>query len=230
MGDEYKGFKVGARLRGLVGSYPRAEDVLRVAEVGESERAALARLWVSEGIPFAFKKVPALYEETRRWLATGIDVDPKQISLGGSGRLGYSLDPGRWGERYDSKSSDLDYYAVSDQLFDRLRRDFELWSKEYREGVVQPFRGEPAYWEWNLRGTPKNIAKGFLNSNRVPNRQNYKQFRKVNDCLATLRSRLTQFDGGPAPQKKLTLRCYRDWRSYERQMSLNLRTAVQRNR
>ena len=70
--------------------------------VGQREKAILARLWISEGIPFAFRKCPGLYGEVRDSLAKGLELDAKQISVVGSGRLGYSLAPKRWGTAYDA--------------------------------------------------------------------------------------------------------------------------------
>ena len=40
--------------------------------------------------------------------------------------------------------------------------------------------------------------------------------------------RLQKADEGPKPPDKLTLRCYKDWRSYELQMTISLRAVVDR--
>ncbi len=56
-------------LAALNGVYPASEEVLHAAALGPRERSVVARLWVSEGIPFAFRECPALYEEARTWLA-----------------------------------------------------------------------------------------------------------------------------------------------------------------
>ena len=228
MGGGHRKFRVGARLRKLVGTYPKAKDLLEAAEVGKLEKATLARLWVSEGIPFAFKKCPGLYEEARRWLAERVEVDPKDISLAGSGRLGYSLAPTRWGQSYHPTSSDLDFFAVSESLFEGLREDFERWSEDFRTGSIHPYPSERQYWEANEKETPRNIARGFLDSKRVPNRGRYGRFRQLNGSLAVLKIKLHQFEGGPKPSGRLTLRCYRNWPAFERQLSINLSSAVKR--
>ena len=47
-----------------------AHDFLTVANEGGLDAcAALARTWISEGIPVAFKECPALYDSMRVWLA-----------------------------------------------------------------------------------------------------------------------------------------------------------------
>ena len=108
MVDETRAFAIRPQLAKLTETYPGPQDVLAAAAVGEREKAILARLWISEGIPFAFRGCPGLYEEVRDWLAKGLELDAKQISVRGSGRLGYSLAPKKWGERYEAMSSDLD--------------------------------------------------------------------------------------------------------------------------
>ena len=224
-------FRIKPQLAALRNSYPAAEDVLQAVALGSRERAVVARLWVSEGIPFAFRKCPALYEEARTWLAEQLGLDPKEISLRGSGRLGYSLSPQRWGEAYNPQSSDLDVFAVSKRLFDGLQEDFERWSDDYDNRAVEPrSKGERQHWPENRKRGHRNIDKGFLDSWMVPNRSAYPVFSKINDRLADLRAKLRKTDVGPKPQTKLTLRCYKDWQSYESQSSINLKTAAIRNR
>ena len=174
------GFRMNPLLAGLTCAYPASEDVLQTVGLGPRERSVVARLWVSEGIPFAFRDCPALYEEARTWLAMGLELDPKEISMGGSGRLGYSLAPKRWGEAYRLRSSDLDFFAVSERLFEGLRRDFLHWSDDYDNRAVLPVsEREGRYWAANRRETPRSIESGFLNSWRVPNRPSYRVFSKA---------------------------------------------------
>ena len=71
--------------------------MLQAVALGSQEQAVVARLWVSEGIPFAFRECPALYEVARAWLAEQLGLDSREISLRGSGRLGYSLSPKKMG-------------------------------------------------------------------------------------------------------------------------------------
>ena len=226
-----RGFRMNPLLAGLKGAYPASEDVLHAVGLGPRERSLLARLWVCEGIPFAFRDCPALYEEARTWLAMGLELDPKEISMGGSGRLGYSLASNRWGEAYRLRSSDLDFFAVSERLFEGLRKDFLRWSDDYDNGAGEPVsEREGRYWATNRREAPRSIERGFLDSWRVPNRPSYRFFSKANNRLAGLRVKLRETDAGPKPQGTLTLRCYRDWRSYERQVTLSLKSAVDWNR
>ena len=229
MVDGNRSFAIGPQLAKLKGAYPRPQDVLEAVAEGQREKAILARLWISEGIPFAFQRCPGLYEEVRDLLAKRLELDAKQISVVGSGRLGYSLAPGKWGKPYEAVSSDLDLFAVSEGLFQRLREDFECWRDDYASGAAQPSKKtEQYYWNANSKETPKNIRKGFIDSKRVPNRKSYGMFFAMNGCLAEIWIKLQKADEGPKPQRRLTLRCYRDWPSYESQMTVSLRAVVDR--
>ena len=220
-------------LAALSSAYPASGDVLQAVALGPRERSVVARLWVSEGIPFAFRECPALYEESRTWLAERLGLDPKDISMGGSGRLGYSLAPARWGKAYSPQSSDLDVFAVSERLFDALREDFERWCEDYDNGVVVP-RSEREWkcWSANRQEGPRCMGRGFVDSWRAPNFTAYPIFSKTNNHLAGLRAKLLKTGAGPQPQRWLALRCYRNWRAYERQLNINLETAAnwKRNR
>ena len=196
--------------------------MLAAAAVGQRERVILVRLWISEGIPFAFKRRPCLYEEMRDSLAKELGLHTKQISMGGSGRLGYSLTPKKWGERYRAKSSDLDLFTVSSGLFERLREDFERWRNDYARGDAQPVsERERFFWNANRSETPDSIRRGFIDSIRVPNWQRYVVFSAMNRCLADVWLKLQKTDEAPKPRSRLTLRCYRDWHSCELQMTVS---------
>ena len=224
-------FRMTPPLAGLSGAYPASEDVLVTVGLGREERSVVARLWVSEGIPFAFRECPALYELARAWLAVGLKVNPKEISMGGSGRLGYSLASDRWGRAYRPQQSDLDFFAVSHDLFERLRRDFTRWSEDYDSGRITPRSEiEERYWPENRDGAAKNISRGFLDSWRVPNLAAYQAFTDTNNRLAGLKTMLWTTDGAPKPEKSMTLRCYKDWQSYEGQVTLSLLFAANENR
>ena len=229
MVDDTRSFGVGTQLAKLKGAYPRPQDVLEAVAVGQREKAILARLWISEGIPFAFRRCPGLYEEVRALLAKRLELDAKQISVVGSGRLGYSMAPSKWGKPYEEVSSDLDLFAVSEGLFQRLREDFECWRDDFSSGAAQPSTAEQDYWNANSIETPKNIRKGFIGSKRVPNREKYGEFFGMNGCLADIWIKLQNVDEGPKPRESLTLRCYRDWPSYESQMTVSLQAVVERS-
>ena len=133
-----KPFEFSPSLATLTDRYPCAKQVQKVACAGEdTDRIAIARQWLSEGIPFAFRECPAVYESLRAWLSEELDVEAKKISLTGSARLGSSLAPKKLGKPFDPKS-DLDLFVVSEKLFQSMCDDFCRWSSDYRNGCISP--------------------------------------------------------------------------------------------
>ena len=226
-----KPFVINPGLAKLTATYPSPQDLLEAAAEGRRERAILARLWISEGIPFAFKECPSLYEEFRASLAEQLGIDAKEVSVAGSGRLGYSLVPNKWGNAYRPMTSDLDWFAVSQRLFERLREDFERWCADYDHGEIRAqTENDRKYWPANRSETPNQISRGFVDSKRVPNRERYGVFLGTNRCLYQLRLKLQKSNKAHESPKQWTLRCYRDWGAYERQMNINLQEVVKRTR
>ena len=132
-------FNVSATLDPLTEVYPSADVLLAAARAGDRDvRYAICRLWLSEGIPFAFKARPAVYEALRIWLARRLDVQAKEVTIVGSGRQGYSLSPDQNAGRPFGQQSDLDMTTISVRLFERLRDAFGRWEKDYKQGIVQP--------------------------------------------------------------------------------------------
>ncbi len=215
-------FKVSTHLSKLVDCYPDAHSIMQSArQGGENSKIAIARLWLSEGIPYAFKNQPALYESVRAWLSTRLDVDPKTINLTGSARIGQSLAPSKLGSDF-GEHSDLDLFVVSDDLFERMRRDFVEWSYDFESGVTKPSNErELRFWkDNNLRG-PKLINKGFLDSKIVPNYEAYSVTKSIAQTMWLLKEKLDVTDGAPKVQSA-SIRCYKDWASYVRQIVISL--------
>jgi hypothetical protein len=183
---------------------------------------AVARLWLSEGIPFAFRANPALYEYMRTWLASRLGIDPKEITVVGSARLGQALDPGRLGAPF-SDASDLDLTTVSPSLFERLVTDFNAWAMDYETGTVHPANQRERYfWDENRRRGHQLIARGFMDSRLVPLRGRYALAQSIGQTMYVLREKLMATPGAPKVSKA-DIRAYKDWGAYARQMALSLR-------
>lgn len=216
-----KPFQVSANLANLKGTYPDPLLLRDAAREGVESCKSIARLWITEGIPFAFEECPAVYDEARRWLGEELCVPPKHISLTGSARIGASLAPDKFGNTFNSRS-DLDLFLICGQFFEESVWDFRKWEKRYRLGSVTPLKAEESYWKSNLSVCPNNINRGFIDLFKIPNRKEYSFTRKVYNVMWRLGEKLKITPGAPAP-KKASLRCYRDWESAIGQISLNLR-------
>lgn len=215
-------FRVPDPLRNLRDAHPEAEAVLAAARNGgNSSRVALARLWLSEGIPYAFAECPAVFEVLRGWLATRLDVDPKEISLTGSARLGSSIAPSKRGEKF-SPNSDLDLFVVSEKLFGKLRAEFNHWTYEFEGGLVNASNSrEHAFWKDNAERGTKLLARGFIDQKMIPNLPNYPTVKGISQGMWLLTEKLRLTEGAPKP-KRASIRCYKSWGHAIQQISLNL--------
>ena len=218
-------FSIPAALRGVTDHYPEPRLVLDAAiRGGEQAQTALARLWLSEGIPFAFRECPAVYEAVRSWLSAIMGVNAKEIGIVGSARLGASLDPNKLGRSF-SDSSDLDMFIVSKSLFEKLREEFCQWSLAFENGeATARSPTEERNWRENNKLGPRQIARGFLDQWMIPNFDQYPITMKISHRMWLLVEKLKRTPSAPRP-KSASVRCYVSWDSFVRQVSLNLSKA-----
>lgn len=215
-------FNVPSGLASIMGSYPNASELIEAAQKGgELSRAAIARLWLSEGIPYAFREKPALYESVRSWLSVRLDINAKDVHLIGSARIGQSLAPNKIGKVF-GQHSDLDIFIISPSLFERMVDDFNSWSCDFQSGKITPSNPrEEGYWRENIQRGPKNISRGFIDSNIIPNHNKFRTTQTIANSMWLLKNNLDITNGAPSV-KKASIRCYHDWGSFVRQVTLSL--------
>lgn len=218
-------FNIPSELLTLLTTYPNAKDIVNAAKSGGNvSKTAIARLWLSEGIPYAFKDNPALYESIRTWLSVRLSVEAKDIHVTGSARLGQSLAPRKLGNVFGGHS-DLDIFIISTNLFEKLKQDFNSWAALFETNNITPRNPtEQSHWIENLQRGPQNIHKGFLNSNMVPNRSQFKTASEIAQSMWLLKSKLEITENAPSI-KGASVRCYKDWNSFVRQTVLSLSQA-----
>jgi hypothetical protein len=222
-----RAFDVSPALEPLREVYPSAEAILAAAREGDRDaRYAIARLWLSEGIPHSFKTRPSLYESLRRWLARRLEVQAKEITLVGSGRQGFSLSPGPDLGRPFGEHSDLDLTVVSKSLFQRLEAAFVRWNADYSAGSIAPrHERERALWEANREAVPSGLTRGFIDPHKIPTWNRYPESQMIGQALYEAHEKLKVTPDAPAV-RKLSVRVYFDWDSFVRQVAINLESAA----
>ncbi|NCB97066.1 MAG: hypothetical protein EOM36_01735 [Bacteroidia bacterium] len=215
-------FRIPNELTAFSDPYPAAQLLIDTAKKGgESARTAISRLWLSEGIPYAFRGCPAIYEAIRTWLSLRIDVEAKEITIAGSGRLGQSLSPRKLGNPFN-EMSDLDLVIVSTALFNKLRTEFLSWSFDYENSNVMARNPtEESYWADNNSRGQKLLQRGFLDQNMIPNFDNYPTTQCISSAMYLLVEKLKVTKNSPTP-KKASIRCYKSWDSFVKQLCINL--------
>lgn len=215
-------FSVPPSMETFTETHPSGADVLKTAyEGGPDACKALARTWITEGIPTAFAECPAVYDSMRVWLANELSIDPKQIGLTGSARFGSSFVPSRADKPFGPRS-DLDFFLVSDALFTAYRADFCSWRDDFRSGRVKAKNAiEQGHWEDNAERVPKNIRHRFIDVKKIPARRRYRAAQRTLNLMYLLTEKLKVTLRSPSP-RQASVRCYEDWGSVIKQMSMSL--------
>ncbi len=228
-----KPFEIVAPLRKLSEHYPDPKLLLEVAlEGGKDAQDAIARLWLSEGIPSVFLKCPAIYDSLRCWITERLEVKPKEIGLVGSAHLGKSLVPCKIGTPFHDIDSDLDLFIVSCSLFTKLTDDFERWASDIEHQRVN-FGGtdteihERRHWKTNLKNNPNNLCRGFIDAHKIPASPDYPTAQKIQRTMEDLTLKLIDTEDAPKPEKA-SIRCYNSWDSFIQQKSINLRVLAEK--
>jgi len=207
-------------LQGWDGHLPTPEEVAKLNKRLAIEK--FVRLWLTEGTPYAFKNCPAIYEDIRGWLAYRLDACPKDITIVGSARLGFSLKPEPNFGRSFGERSDLDFALISVTIFEEFRKMFFLWVNDYEKEVVKPQNEtEGGYWIENKEFGRRNLPLGFFDANKLPNLDRYRVVQRVNSTMWRLKKRIEVTPGAPVI-RKASVRIYRDWKSLVTRVSYNL--------
>ena len=205
-------------------------DAIEVANPAQLE--AIARLLFVEGIPAAFKKFPLMYEHFRCALAEGLGVAPRDVSITGSGRLGFSAAPDRWGKRLGTHS-DLDVFVVSPQLHAGFIEAEESWLAANAAGA------SPGKLK-NIRGFLRKLRNYGFGDAKYLNLGGHSDVRAR--VVAAMRGAYRCFDAHgwqPVAQKHrknskglhlLNLRVYRDWQAVSVRMRHELAAGRQARR
>jgi hypothetical protein len=206
---------------------PPAQIVRALALMHHDDRRRFCRLWMSEGIPSAFLSTPMLYENIREWMGEKLHIQPKFITLIGSGRFGYSMAPRSFGTPF-GRHSDLDLSIISNELFASIAEEFQSWSRDYLSGLISPLNPRDGrFWPQNSRLVPRNIAKGFIDPFKVPSMRRYPESKRMKRTEEQLEKLLVSTPGAPIV-KRVSVRVYRDWDAFVGQTSFNLaRTAAE---
>lgn len=215
-------FLMSSNCRILVDHYPHSEALARaIAGINRHELIGIVRLWFTEGIPFAFTAAPMVYETARQWLARNLQVDVRDITLIGSGRIGYSICTSpKFGKRFGS-GSDLDFSVINAVLFNDVVRMFNTWAGDFEADRVSPRNErEKKFWNDNFTRVPGNIDRGFIDPRLVPTRSCYPKIVEIQDLMFRLTKKLEATDGAPRV-KHSSVRIYKDWPSFFSQMCLN---------
>jgi hypothetical protein len=182
--------------------------------------ARMTRAWISEGIPFAYQSCPLAFEIVREWVADRFGITPRDVTVIGSVRLGYSASTGNFGRPFrpgDRRdSSDLDLAIISQRVFVECSEAFKAWEADARDGKFQVAND---LFRENLRLLPGNIRNGFVDPHKI-----YRKYGRIQPIIWRL-EQLTKLINGSNEfphTRQASVRIYRDWEAFDSQMMRNI--------
>lgn len=201
-------------------------EVARLASDRDIE--FFVRLWLTEGIPHAFNELPAYFEAIRQEIASSLSIDPKEVSLTGSARIGFSLNPKKYLRPYDPEISDLDIFIVSENLFNRLKNDFDDFKNEV-SNVTGEIPKSKRFWKENVQNTSNNISRGFIDTWKIPNYSRFPTNFLVGRTISSIEKMTKHIKQMPRlniDQYNCGLRVYCNWKSAVSQIKRNVIDAI----
>jgi hypothetical protein len=174
-------------------------------------------------VPFAYQRHPLAYEFAREKAAEVAGLHPKQITLVGSARIGYSLAPLKFGRPFTSDSSDIDLVAISAELFELLVQERGVFMDYWKSGKIGPRHDtQRKYWEENEVVDARNINKGFLDASHIPTYDEFPIAQSLGEAAYKFHENLRRAVGETIG-RRAAFRVYRDWDAATRQITLSLR-------
>lgn len=223
-------FSISEDARRLLGVYPDPEVLRRALKsLSSEEKLGFLRLWVSEGIPYAFRDVPMLYEKLRGYIGSYLFVHPRSITVVGSGRIGYSLSQTPDFGKSFGQHSDLDIGLVDSEVFLQLCKEFETWRQDFDIGTISPKnQSEKRYWEGSMSSLPKKISRGFLDSDKIPTLFRYKTAQRMGQLRFLLSRKIEITPEAPQFRRNhpISFSVYKSWESFLGRLEFNLQRTI----
>jgi len=211
----------------IQGNYPPATIFDYKGKITFSELQRFARIILTEGVPHAYSQFPMAFEFARGKAAEILGIHPKQLSIVGSARIGYSLAPKKFGHIFDLQKSDIDLFAVSSDLFSLIVNEHQSFIHAFANGSIRPRHPlEQQFWESSRLHDPSNIKRGFLDSNHIPTFDQFPIAQRIGEAAFRFHANL-EFTTKKKIGRKASIRVYKDWDSAVRQIAQTLKGALE---
>lgn len=212
-------------LLSISGQYPTSE-IFDVNKLPGLDARRFASLWLIEGVPYAFRDVPAYFIAAREHLAEELGVTFRDISVTGSGRIGYSLSPGAFGREFNADHSDIDLLLVSDRWFRRVQDQAIRFINDYESKLITPTNNiDKRNWDSNTRQLRVGVDSGFVDPFKIPNTDRYPVVRKFLLYGDNFKHNVNTWSKSNIVLTS-KIRVYDSWKSVVDQIGFNLKSAV----
>jgi hypothetical protein len=142
------------------GTMPYLDKNQLLAMLSERRQLELINEHLITGVPYVFRDSEATYRSFREILAAQFRTPVADVTIIGSARIGFSLDPEKYGFPF-SPSSDIDTVVVNEGMFD------VAWHQLVRIGQRR-FGFEPRVQTAFNNHRNNNVFFGYIQPNRLP--------------------------------------------------------------
>ncbi len=213
-------------LQSIKGNFPDANSFKERRELSNEDSRRFAALWLAEGIPFAFLEYPGAFQAARESLAQRLGISFRDISLVGSARIGYSLNPKKFGDAFKSGISDIDLFIVNEKWFNKLAEQAQNFGSDFKLNQIQPQNSnEERFWISNVEVNAKNIAENFIDAWKIPTLNQYPAVQQIQNSAYFFKVNINSWTGEELVNK-CSVRTYRTWQAAIDQIGFNLRSAI----
>lgn len=187
--------------------------------IGLEKNSLIAHIIVNN-TPFVFRDIPLLYEQIIQYLSDLLSIESESIKLIGSAKTGFSVSPlPNYGKIF-SENSDLDFTIINEIVFGKLCKEYEAWIAAYtRNDILPKTVNEKKYWDNNIVLLKKNIDRGFIDTNKIPNREMCPITQKINNAMYLIPLKLDEYYN--IKVSKASVRVYKSYDLFRRQLKLN---------
>lgn len=194
-------------------------------DLEKKEQKSLLNLLMISNFCYAFKKKPIVYEQITQYIADKFNIHKTQIVLIGSAKTGFAIDPKNYGRGF-SAESDLDFAIIDKNLFNNCVDDYNLWKRKDENNEYSEERKKYKYWENNINDIKYNIKKGFVDTYKIPNFEEFKTSQPLNNSLSLIVINLKNIHN--VIVKEASVRIYKDWDTFETQLKINVESVLKK--
>jgi hypothetical protein len=144
----------------IVSGYIPKDAFIDIATIGfptDADIDSFRTLYIFENIPNFIIDKPVIFDKARKTIASILEINKTDIKLTGRAKLGFSLNPKKWFKNYRHYTSDLDFFVISEKLYNALQQDIAAWEKSFLN-----------YEKKILEFIIKNAKRGFIDTWHIP--------------------------------------------------------------
>lgn len=223
--------KLSNWLASIKDTYPRdAFEDVQFLDTTDEDHARFVRLWMLQGIPYCFKDSPAVFEIVREYVAERLGLDPFDVGLIGSARIGFSLASGKNLRPFTPDESDVDLLVVSETLHEKIAAEYRSGVQIWHENLGAISSSKSERFQKNIPTVRRHLLRGFMDTNMVPVIRPLYVPSETLTCETTIRNlefHLIESGFPVRKSKSPKLRVYKSWNAALEQNIKSLHSLAQ---